>query len=93
MILVYRGLLLHGIVVEEAVTQYRQQGGNISDPLLYGYDPLEGNDVLIQQKDELFSQRVEATPSNIFSDVLTDNAAPFEAAVMEFVSITEEFSS
>lgn len=78
--------------VEQAAQEYRQQGGSIADPQPYGSDPLQDDELLIHRRDELFSERVDSDFSYIFSCLLVGNKAPFEEAILQFISITEELT-
>ena len=78
--------------MEEATAEYRQQGGQSTDPQPYGSDLLEGDDVLLAQREEIFEERAGISFSGIFSNLVAGNKTPFEQAVLHYVSITEELS-
>ena len=78
---------------EQAADDYKQQGGNLSDPHSYGFDPLEANELLFHRRNELFAERVHSSFPDIFSSLLVGNKAPFEAAIMQYISITKELST
>ena len=77
---------------EQAVFEYRQQGGSLSDPDTFGSDPLQGDDVLSSTRDELFSRRMDSSFSEIYSQLIIGNTVPFESAVLDYVTITQELS-
>ena len=78
---------------EQAADDYRQQGGNLSDPHSDGSDPMEANELLFHRRNELFAERLHSSFLDIFSSLLVGNKAPFEAAIMQYISITEELST
>ena len=77
---------------EEAAAAFRQQGGHLSDPRPYGRDPLEGDDALTQQREEIFEERIGSSFSDVFGNLLAGNSDLFERAVLQYVLVTEELS-
>ena len=77
---------------QQATDDYRQQGGTLSDPKTFGSDPLAANALLCNQRDEVFSERIGTTFSEIFNQVLIGNTVPFEQAILNYILITEELS-
>ena len=78
--------------VEAAAADYRQQGGHLSDPRSFGMDPLSGNDALVQQREDVFEQRVHNSFTSKFADLIAGNRRPLEQALVQYVLITDELS-
>ena len=78
---------------QEAVAEYRQQGGTLTDPRVYGHDPLDGNIPLSNRRDAMFLERVSVDLQDILGHLLINNTTPFEQAILQYISITEELSS
>ena len=75
---------------QQATDDYRQQGGTLSDPEPFGYDPLANDATLRDQRDVVFSERIRTTFPDIFHQLLIGNTVPLEEAILMYISITEE---
>ena len=71
-----------------AVTQYRQQGGWLTDPRDPGDDPLQGDDVLCRQREQLWRSQCGMDVGDIFSKTILGNTAALENAIMGYINIT-----
>ena len=79
-------------VASVAVEMYRQQGGRLTDPQSFGEDPLAGDPMHIQQRQDRWMREC-AHPEQIFSELVSHNPQPLELAVVRFIEITEELAT
>ena len=76
-----------------AVSEYRQQGGSITDPSELGEDPLRNDDVLSRQREQLWLARCGTNISDIYTDLMVGNSQPLQNCIIKFIEITEELDT
>ena len=78
--------------VADAVRQYQQQGGHLTDPYNVGKDPLEGDTSKSRVRQEAFSDKY---PSflEIFSKLVNGDSSTFRHALSFYIDITRRISS
>ena len=79
-------------LTRDAVDQYRQQGGCLTDPTPFATDPLEGYNAL---KEERNTRYIQAHPDGhdyeyLFSTLINCQSTNFAAAITTFTSITSD---
>ena len=79
--------------VDSAAVMYRQQGGRLTDPRTYGTDPLEGDEELQTQRDQLHESSVGCPISSVFNQLICGDQQPFETAITSYITITEQLQS
>ena len=79
---------------DDAVQQYRQQGGHLTDPHPFGSDPLEGNEHLQGQRDRTFIRLIPEglDYGEIFSQIMSGHTGLFENAITTYITITQQLS-
>ena len=78
--------------VANAVQQYQQQGGHLTDPYQVGRDPLEGNAYKLRVRQEAFSEKYPSF-HDILSKSVNGDSSPFKHALSYYISITRRISS
>lgn len=92
---VYHTSMIHCLEVpdgDRAVQQYRQQGGQITDPVIFGYDPIT-DPSLASAREVRWLQECGMDASDIFSQVISGNSVPLESAIISYIRITDELSA
>lgn len=76
----------------EAVQQYRQQGGRLTDPHPFAPDPLANDDALIQERHSRYSREFPQGYNYpiLFSSLINGNSSMFTSAVTTYASITSD---
>ncbi len=72
-----------------AVQRYRAQGGSITDPSVFGEDPLCSNPTLMQDRTRLWTAR-SSSPEEIFTELMSGNTQPLQDAVLNYIDITDD---
>ena len=75
-----------------AVSEYRHQGGSITDPTEFGEDPLRDDLVLLRRREQLWVTRCGATISVIYTDLMAGNSQPLQDSIMKFIEVTQELN-
>ena len=70
-----------------AVTQYRQQGGRLTDLRDPGHDPLQGDDVLCG-REQMWRSQCGMDVGDLFSETISGNTSAFENAIIGYIDIT-----
>lgn len=78
---------------DSVVQQYRQQGGQITDPADFGNDPIHDDASLLRQREARWLEECGMSVSDIFSQVISGNPAPLENAIISYKRITTELTS
>ena len=65
------------------VDEYRQQGGSLADPRIYGNDPLESDDVLSRSREDRW-----LTQCGMDVEMISGNDYVLENAISYFIDIT-----
>ena len=73
-----------------AVSEYRQQGGSITDPSEFGEDPLRNDDALARQREQLWLSRCDTTIADIYTDLMVGDSQPLQDSIIKFIEITQE---
>ena len=81
------------LTTASAVSEYRQQGGSITDPSEFGEDPLRNDDVLSRQWEQLWLARCGTTISDIYTDLMVGNSQPLQNCIIKFIEITTELDT
>lgn len=78
--------------VEQAVQMYRDNVGTLTDPTLFGIDPLADNSEKKQIRERAF---ISSYPSydSIFHDLVNGITAPFRKALLFYLDVTKRLSS
>lgn len=78
----------------DAVRQYRQQGGRLTDPSPFVTDPLNGATELIQERSSRYLRvcNYGYDYQNMFSSLVGGNSSLFVTAVTSFASITRDLA-
>ena len=71
-----------------AVSEYRQQGGRLTDPTNPGNDPLQGDDVLFRQREQLWLTECAMDVDDIFSETISGNTSVLENAIISYRDLT-----
>ena len=74
----------------EAIEEYRRQGGSITDPHDFGEDPLASDPTLLQQRQQVWEHRLGMSYSDVYSQLMTGNDQVLRDAVLKFIDITNE---
>ena len=75
-----------------AKSLYSQNGGRIYDEREFGRDPLDGDPVKSQMREEAFTERYPDMDT-IFHYLVNYNSSPFQQALKSFIDITYRLSS
>ena len=76
-----------------AVSQYRQQGGSLTDPAEFGDDPLANDAQLCRRREDLWLLRCGGFNCNdIYSADMCGNTWHLENAILKFIEVTHELS-
>lgn len=78
--------------VADAVQQYQQQGGHLTDPYHVGRDPLEGDAYKLGVRQQAFSEKYPSF-HNIFSKLVNGDSSTFKHALSFYISVTRRISS
>lgn len=76
-----------------AVSEYTQQGGRLTDPRNPGTDPLEGNDALCSQREQLWLVQCGMDVNDIFSETISGNASVLENAITSYIQLTSRLAA
>ena len=76
----------------DAVQQYQQQGGQLTDPWQVGKDPLDGKAYKYGVRHEAFLGKYPSF-QDIFSKLVNGDSSIFKHALMFFIDITRRISS
>lgn len=74
---------------DEAVQMYQTDGGRLSDPVLFGSDPLSGERV--DMRDQAFQRRYTSF-SRIFHTLVNGDSVLFKQALLFLIDITTRLS-
>ena len=76
----------------DAVEQYRQQGGHLTDPIPFVGDPLRGQNGLCQERNRRFLSALSQGNDHqqLFSSLVNGDSSNFSTAVITFASITRD---
>ena len=77
---------------EAAIDTYRRQGGRIREPGPFGEDPLEGDPILVQQRQEMWTRRCGISVETTFSELVSSNPQPPQNAILKYIEITNQLS-
>ena len=75
-----------------AVESYQRQGGSLTDPTVFGHDPLADSSALVQQRQQTWSERCGMIPEEILSQLVSGSVQHLQQAVIHFVEITTELT-
>ena len=78
---------------DSAVQQYRQQGGQITDPSSFGSDPIGDDMSLVRDREERWLRECGMGVSDIFSQLVSGSSVPLESAILSFIWITNELAN
>ena len=70
--------------VTSAVDRYRLQGGRLTDPSIFGVDPLS-DDAVLRNREERWSSECDS-PEDIFSATISGNSTPLENAIQTYIT-------
>jgi len=76
----------------DAVQQYQQQGGQLTDPWQVGKDPLDGNAYKYGVRHEAFLKKYPSF-QDIFSKLVNGDQTTFKHALKFYIDITHRISS
>lgn len=77
--------------VPAAVAMYTAQGGTLTEPTSFGIDPLNGDAALLQERQDRWSVACGMSVDDIFSNLVSGDSVPLENAIINFITITEQF--
>ena len=67
-----------------AVSEYRQQGGQLTDPRNPGDDPFAGDDALCSQTERLWQSHCGMDVAAIFTETISGNTSVLENAITSY---------
>lgn len=76
----------------DAVQQYQQHGGRLTDPYHVGHDPLSGNSSRSQLRHQAFSDQYPSF-GDIFSKLVNGDDTIFKLALKFYIDITHRIAS
>ena len=76
----------------EAVHQYGQNGGRLTDPYQVGADPLNGNTRMSQLRSQVFSEKFPSF-NDIFSRLVNGDRSSFQLALKFYIDITRRIAA
>jgi hypothetical protein len=77
---------------ENAISMYIQNGGRLTVPPVFGYDPLRYSPYLIHLRErKFFSKFIDF--HNLLPNVVSGDGTMFMAAILEFIQITISLSN
>ena len=91
----YNTCMIHQSEVPDgasAVQQYRQQGGQITDPSALSSDPIGDDQSLFQEREVRWLRECGMGVSDIFSQLVSGTSLPLENSVLSFIRITNELA-
>lgn len=74
----------------DAAQLYRENGGHLTDPEVYGVDPISDDTAKLSIRERAFFGRFHF--SDIFQDLINGNVTKFENGLLYFIEITKRLS-
>lgn len=76
----------------DAVLQYRNQGGQLRDPVPFGTDPLENDSDLCAEREQQWLLKCGMDSEQMFSEIISGKDYILENAILDFIDITSSLS-
>ena len=71
---------------------YTDQGGSLTNPTIFGIDPLSNDDPLMEEREERWNAACGMSVEDIFSKLVSGDDLPLKNAITSFITITENLA-